>query len=366
MPKTKMGRGVEQWAIACGRTWHESVKSKPQKKSSFFRENTQVSHVCSVCLNRGHRARRIRIDGTIRMSCPFEPCPWKDRACLVCSGHGPPRRHPLRRPARACDKSLLALSELVCADKSILKHVPALDVDAQRNTIPHQGDTTSEMSEEADASRPVLGGPDVVRHFVCRNTKCSKEGHYYGRNTDWISTVADGGWHFMCPVCHLAYQSKAKRHAGVPLLPAQFVLQLPSGLILSEWPGSAEENALAEMMSTLAEEDLGQDAHLLNEVELTTKIWEVTNRHCVDIPKIRDMELSAEVRAYVKAQNRYRTKKRQWSFAHLADGVFRGGFFKYDKEQAFIMTTEQTKMWLALVHEALQRRQNKVFKTSAS
>ena len=72
------------------------------------------------------------------------------------------------------------------------------------------------------------------------------------------------------------------------------------------------------------------------------------------------------MRAYVKAQNRYRTKKRQWSFDHMADGFFRGGFFKYDKEQAFIMTTEQTKILLALVHEALQRRQNKVLKTSES
>ena len=211
-----------------------------------------------------------------------------------------------------------------------------------------------------------IGGPDVVRHFVCRNTKCSKEGHYYGRNTDWISTVADGGWHFMCPVCHMAYQPYEKMHAGVALLPAQFVMQMPSGLILSEWPGSAEENALADMMSSLAEEEMGQKAQLLNEEDLVKQIWEVTNRHCVDIPKFRDMKLSAEVRAYVEEQNRSQPKKRQWSFAHLADGVFRGGFFKYDKEQAFIMTTEQTKMWLALVHEALQRRQNKVFKTSAS
>ena len=210
-----------------------------------------------------------------------------------------------------------------------------------------------------------IGGSQVVRHFVCRNTNCSKEGHFYGRNTDWISTVADGGWRFMCPICHLAYQPNTKMHAGVLLLPAQFVLQLPEGLILSAWPGSAEENALAEMMLTLAEDHLGKEAHRLNDFDLKERIWEVTNRHCVEIPTTRNMELSAEIRQYVKEQNRDRTKQQQWSFAHLADG-FRGGFFKYNKEQTFIMSTEETKIWLALIHEAMQRRVNNVFKTSES
>ena len=47
--------------------------------------------------------------------------------------------------------------------------------------------------------------PETNRFFICRNLECSDAGSFYGYNTDWISTCAQGGWKFACPHCAYPY-----------------------------------------------------------------------------------------------------------------------------------------------------------------
>jgi len=214
-------------------------------------------------------------------------------------------------------------------------------------------------------------GGTLMRHFVCRNKNCSPEGHYYSSNNEWISNEYVGGWKFMCPVCGQAFQAFTP---GLDLLPAQFVLQLPGGLILSAgdavlgarsqcWGWSAGENLIAEMMSAMAEENFGRAARELSQVDLQLQVWEGAKLHSNAIPDCRDMQLSDTMREYVANQNKSRTKQNSWSLESVANG-FRGGFFKYDKESTIIMSTEQTKVWLAQVGELMRRRENLRRKTS--
>ena len=73
------------------------------------------------------------------------------------------------------------------------------------------------------------------------------------------------------------------------------------------------------------------------------------------------MELTDDIREHVAKQNKARSKKLPWSLDPVEKG-FRGGFFKYDKQKTFIMSTEQTKMWLAQIHELIRRREMSVSK----
>jgi hypothetical protein len=58
------------------------------------------------------------------------------------------------------------------------------------------GDQTQWLSKIAD---------HTWRWFICRFRDCG----YFGRNTDWISTAAAGGWKFMCPACGQPYKAGA-------------------------------------------------------------------------------------------------------------------------------------------------------------
>ena len=42
----------------------------------------------------------------------------------------------------------------------------------------------------------------VDEFYVCRQRACL----YIGRNTDWVTNVRDGGWHFLCPICGEQYK----------------------------------------------------------------------------------------------------------------------------------------------------------------
>ena len=94
--------------------------------------------------------------------------------------------------------------------------------------------------------------PNTNRFYICRNLSCSDEGSFFGLNTDWISTYADGGWKFACPHCGHPY-SMTVRKAG--LMPSHHIwhLEKEQSLMLAEWPDSLSEKTINESAAVLAE-----------------------------------------------------------------------------------------------------------------
>eukprot|EP00973_Karenia_brevis_P042810 5926160-Karenia_brevis.AAC.1 len=86
----------------------------------------------------------------------------------------------------------------------------------------------------------------------------------------------------MCPVCGTQY--KAGQHAanGNNTLPAHFVMyfEATKTLMLSEWPCSAEEDAIEKLMEALTEEELGPMEGLSDE-DLRMTLTQTVRRHGV-------------------------------------------------------------------------------------
>jgi len=190
------------------------------------------------------------------------------------------------------------------------------------------------------------------RYFLCRNKNCTPRGSYFSKNIYWISTVEAGGWQFMCPKCGEWFQPGRK---GENTIPAHFAIYLETTnqLVLSEWPCSAEETAVADFMALMTEADLGPYEELSTE-ELRLSLSLMVKQNTAGAHMMEDMELTPYIENYVKQQNASRTRKKPWSINAVKDG-FQGAFYKYT-ETSPILTTEDTKKFLAGVKVMLRRQ----------
>ena len=98
---------------------------------------------------------------------------------------------------------------------------------------------------------------NAQRYFICRNKTCHPEyGNYYSTNTQWINTVKNGGWHFMCPICNQRYQPNKESSKLNEVIPANFLYYVKSmnRFMLGEWPNTRDEIMIEDMLVTIADE----------------------------------------------------------------------------------------------------------------
>jgi hypothetical protein len=193
-------------------------------------------------------------------------------------------------------------------------------------------------------------GKETRRFYVCRNKYCGERGNFYGPNTDWVHTIADGGWQFACPVCSAPYRAGSNTESVLPGHHV-WVLEREQRVILAEWPESAEEDTIGALMANLQQEDL-KDYEQLSVDQLQDKIVELVNK--VSMPlSFESMQLKAPTVAYLEEENRKRTRQKKWGWSHLADG-FRGTFYRHADDNV-VMTRKDVKIFLAAL-SCLTRR----------
>ena len=223
---------------------------------------------------------------------------------------------------------------------------------------------TTWLGQLSDASLPVFPGGQfehevqwlhqvskgVNRFFICRNLDCSTNGNFYGLNTSWISTVEDGGWEFMCPVCGQPY--KCKDSSAKIKAHHIWALEKTKQFMLSAWAASAEENTIVELMKLLSEEDLKPWEEMAKS-EVQAAVTMMVRKSAVPL-NMTKMHISQEIKEWVVSQNHLRTKKKKWSYPMLEDG-FLGSFYKVTDESP-VMSEEDTKKFLACVFVFMRRK----------
>lgn len=203
-----------------------------------------------------------------------------------------------------------------------------------------------EFSHECQFLSKISVGVD--RYYICRNKDCNPEGNYFGLNTDWISTIEDGGWHFMCPVCGRQYNPGNKTNSSFPFHHI-WVMQDTENenkydMFLSAWAASAEEDTIVRLMQMLSEKDLQPWREMpREEVQAAVTIYVKQNA----IPTyFKKMTLTQQVKLHVVNQNAMRTKQKKWGYKAIEDGFY-GSYFKFEEGVTPIMTEEDTKAFLA-------------------
>ena len=185
---------------------------------------------------------------------------------------------------------------------------------------------------------------NTYRFFICRSRECSANGSFFGRNTDWVSTVKEGGWHFACPHCGSPYRPGAQSSY---YLPGHHVWYLAgqNKMLLAEWPESAEEDTIGAIMQTLSIEDMTPYTGLNNN-ELQQQIIDIVNASA--IPTVfSKYEMNPAIISYLENENSKRTKQKKWGWDHLADG-YHGAFFQYTDDMP-VMRRKDVKIFLAMM-----------------
>ena len=180
---------------------------------------------------------------------------------------------------------------------------------------------------------------DSSRFFICRNKDCSPQGSFFGPNIYWISTVPNGGWHFMCPVCAQWYQTGRSNHNTIPAHHIWY-RKRTNLLLLRSWAASAEEDAIGKIMACMSRVDTEKFTSMNCEdlMEWITLMIK-KNAH----PKImKKMVLSEDVKAHVEQENSKRTSKKKWSIAPCETG-FTGSFYKFTAESGIMKETDTNK-----------------------
>ena len=196
--------------------------------------------------------------------------------------------------------------------------------------------------------------PGTNRFFICRQQECTPAGSFFGLSTDWISTVAAGGWKFACPACGAPYNRNLSKTG---LIPANHIwhIETTGEFMLAEWPETLEEKSINEAAVKMAEH--AADVHFtdLSHEELQLKIGEVVAKHGVKFAGFTTMQLSPAAISAVATmhKNRHRSRSRSrttpYSWDHIKGG-YTGGFYKYHRGETPVMKSDQVKEYLALVY----------------
>ena len=151
--------------------------------------------------------------------------------------------------------------------------------------------------------------PDTNRFFICRNPHCSDEGSFFGFNTDWASTAAEGGWKFACPHCAHPYSMNLKKKPG--LLPANHIwyLEKDQSLMLAEWPDTVSERAFNESAAAMAEHAVQQQFDKLSHKEVMFMIASAVTKTAVTFGEFKSMQLTGTVISRIKDLNANRGEK---------------------------------------------------------
>ena len=153
--------------------------------------------------------------------------------------------------------------------------------------------------------------PETNRFFICRNLECSAEGCFFGYNTDWISTCAQGGWKFACPHCAHPYSMNLQKKRG--LLQANHIwhLEKDQSLMLAEWPDSLTERAINESAVVMAEHAEKRQFDKLSHDDVKLKIASAVSKTAVKFDAFRTMQVTAKVMSDIKLLNSTRGEKRR-------------------------------------------------------
>ena len=193
---------------------------------------------------------------------------------------------------------------------------------------------------------------NTMRFFLCRSIWCSEmnggQGNFYGLNTDWIHTEVTGGGQYACPACGSQFKAGSRATA---VIPAHFAMVMTDteSVMLSAWPAGAEENAIANFMEVMAEDEMKVDFEKyrgLSMDDLTAEIVSFVKRAAAP-SNFALHKLTDKVRKHIHEQNSSRTKKHPWSYEHIKDG-YNGAFVRVTKDTP-IMTEEDTKKMLAAI-----------------
>ena len=201
-------------------------------------------------------------------------------------------------------------------------------------------------AEDSDAEFIVIPGGvfelevqwlhEISTGYLCNNKGCSPKGQFYGFNTSWISTVDDGGWQFMCPICGSPCHVRTTSAHG-----------------LQAWAASAwaapEEDTNVSLMKLLSEEDL-KPWEEMPKSEVQAAVTSMVRNKSIPVHMTK-MTLTSDIKEWVRAENFKRTKK--WSYPMLEDGST-GVFYKVSADTP-IMSEEDTKKFLACVEVLMDK-----------
>ena len=193
--------------------------------------------------------------------------------------------------------------------------------------------------------------PNTNRFYICRNLSCSDEGSFFGLNTDWISTYADGGWKFACPHCGHPYRMNLQRKPG--LMPANHIWHLDkdNSVMLAEWPDSVTEMAIQDSAAKMAEHATKQKFDQLTHEQVKIKIASAVSKTAVKVGEFRTMQLSLKVMSDLAYKNSTRGKNTlEYSWAHLTANGYRGTFYKFVEGETPVMKAADCMDYLSLLY----------------
>ena len=193
--------------------------------------------------------------------------------------------------------------------------------------------------------------PNTNRFFICRQQWCTREGSFFGLNTDWVSNDKAGGWKFACPVCGTPYSMGLVGKPG--LIPTNYIwhLEKTGQLMLAEWPETLEEKSINESAALMAEHAMKQKFTELSREEVQLKIFQVVAKSAIkQNPMFKKRQLTPDTIATIQALNdNMGKKKKPYSWDHIKDG-FTGGFYKYIPGVTPVMKSDQVKDYLAMLY----------------
>ena len=153
------------------------------------------------------------------------------------------------------------------------------------------------------------------------------------------------------PSLRAAIQYEFDQKTG--LLPANHIWHLENdqSLMLAEWLGTLEERALNESAVKMAEHAVNQEFDQLTPEDVRAKIATAVSKTAVKFGEFRTMHLSQEVISAMEYKNLHRGENtKMWSWAHLTETGYRGGFFKYVPGTTPVMKADDVLDYLSLLY----------------
>ena len=122
-------------------------------------------------------------------------------------------------------------------------------------------------------------------------------------------------------------------------------------LMLAEWPDTLSERAINESAAVMAEHATKEDFNTLTPHEVNIKIASAVSQTAVKAGEFRTMQLSEKVIRDIHLKNSTRgTKTLEYSWDHLIENGYRGGFYKFIEGETPVMKAADCMDFLSLLY----------------